>query len=52
MVFSVDFVTLGCKVVGQAFDNVDFVVFIREYSGHLDSESLAPTYNVTRDINF
>ena len=50
--FSVDFVTLGCKAVGKAFNNVDFVVYIKEYSGHLDSGSLVSTINVTRDINF
>ena len=50
--FSVNFVTLGCKVVGQAFKNVDFVVYFEENYGHLDSESLVPINNVARNINF
>ena len=50
--FSVNLVTLGCKVVGQAFNNVDFVVYIKKYSGHLDSESSVSANNVTRNINF
>ena len=50
--FSVISVTLGCIVVGQLFNNVDFVVYFEEYCGHLDGESLVPTNNVARNINF
>ena len=39
-------------VVGQLFNNVDFVVYFEEYCGHLDGESLVPTNNVARNINF
>ena len=49
---SVNFVTLGCKVVGQAFNNVYFVVYFEKYCGHLDIEGPVSTNNVTRNINF
>ena len=41
-----------CKVVGQTFNNVDFVNYIKKNSGHLDSESFVSTNNVTRDVDF
>ena len=34
--FRVDFVTFSCNVVGYAFDNVNFVVYIEENSCHLE----------------
>ena len=34
--FSINFVTFSCNVVGQAFDNVDFVVNIEEKCCHLE----------------
>ena len=40
--FRVDFVTFNCNVVGQAFDNVDFVVNIEENSCHLKFPVLTP----------
>ena len=49
--FSVNLVTFGCIVVGQTFNNVDFVVYFEEDCGHLDSESFVSTKNVTRDVN-
>ena len=50
--FSVNLVTLVCEVIGQAFNDVDFVVYIKDYSVLLDSESFVSANNVTRNINF
>ena len=45
MFSSVDFVTFKCNVIGQAFDNVDFVVNIEENSCHLKF----PVLNLDQD---